>query len=132
MRTYDVYIVRCSDGSYYTGITNDVERRIGEHNAGVDPKSYTFRRRPVRLVYVADFWDVNQAIAWEKIVKRWSRTKKEALIRGEYERLPELAVCTNGTHYYHFRVITCHAERSRSATCDLLFRPSTTLGMTQK
>ena len=91
MFTYDVYIVQCADGAYYTGVTNDVERRIGEHNAGMDHKAYTFRRRPVRLVYVADFWDVHQAITWEKIVKRWSRVKKEALIRGEYERLPFLS-----------------------------------------
>jgi putative endonuclease len=91
MLRYDVYIVQCSDRSYYTGITNDIERRVGEHNAGIDPKSYTHSRRPVKLVYVSEFWDVWQALDWEKKVKRWSRAKKEALIRGEYEKLPGLS-----------------------------------------
>jgi putative endonuclease len=88
MQRYDVYILRCCDGSYYTGITNDIDRRLGEHNAGVDRKAYTFNRRPVKLVYCSEFWDVHQAIEWEKRVKRWSRAKKEALIQQEYERLP--------------------------------------------
>ena len=91
MHRYYVYIVRCTDGSYYTGITNDVLRRFGEHNQGTDPKAYTYKRRPVTLVYSSEFWEVMQAITWEKIVKRWRRAKKEALIRGEYESLPILA-----------------------------------------
>jgi putative endonuclease len=91
MLPYDVYIVRCSDGSFYTGMTDDLERRIGEHNAGTGPNAYTFTRRPVKLVYVSDFGDVWQAMEWEKKIKRWSRAKKEALIRGEYEKLPELS-----------------------------------------
>ena len=91
MRSYYVYMVRCSDGSYYIGVTNDYEKRIAEHNDGTDPESYTFKRRPVTLVYLSDFSEVHQAISWEKQIKRWSRKKKEALIRGDYEALPELA-----------------------------------------
>ncbi|OGJ57994.1 hypothetical protein A3H22_03265 [Candidatus Peribacteria bacterium RIFCSPLOWO2_12_FULL_55_15] len=84
-------MLRCSDDSYYIGITNDMERRIGEHREGRDPKCYTFRRRPVECVYSTRFQDVRDAISWEKHLKKWSRKKKEALINGEYERLPELA-----------------------------------------
>lgn len=91
MRKYSVYILRCSDNSLYTGITNNVENRVSQHAIGTDPKCYTFRRRPVTLAYSADFTEVLQAIAWEKTVKRWSRAKKLALIAGEYGALPSLA-----------------------------------------
>lgn len=91
MREYYVYMLRCYDGSYYVGVTNNIELRLGQHQEGRDPKCYTFRRRPVELVYNAQFQDVRDAIAWEKHIKRWSRKKKEALIRGEYEKLPVLA-----------------------------------------
>ena len=86
-----MYILLCSDGSLYTGVTNDVQSRVAQHNAGSDPKAYTFKRRPVILVYSSDFTEVCQAIAWEKTVKRWNRAKKEALIRGDYDALPGLA-----------------------------------------
>lgn len=76
MKAYYVYILKCSDNSYYTGVTNDYERRLYEHNAGIDRKSYTFRRRPLQLVYVTEFRDVEEAIAFEKKVKGWSRKKK--------------------------------------------------------
>ena len=91
MRSYYVYILRCLDGSYYVGITNDVERRLAQHQSGWDPKAYTHDRRPVELVYRAEFSEVADAIAFEKRVKRWSRKKKEALIAGEFEKLPGLA-----------------------------------------
>jgi len=88
---YYVYIVKCSDNSYYTGITNDITRRVYEHNEGKDPTSYTYSRRPLELVYTSHFTDVNEAISWEKHVKKWRRKKKEALISGQYELLPDLA-----------------------------------------
>ena len=88
---YHVYILQCSDGSYYTGITNNYRRRFQEHNEGLHPESYTYSRRPVELVYVATFQYVYDAIAWEKQVKGWGRKKKKALIASEYEKLPELA-----------------------------------------
>ena len=87
MHDYFVYIVECSDGSYYCGITNDVPRRLDEHNLGKDPTSYTHSKRPVHLKYSAHFGDVHEAIAWEKRVKRWSRAKKEALIAGDFDEL---------------------------------------------
>jgi putative endonuclease len=95
MRQYWVYMVRCSDGSYYTGVTNDPDRRVGEHNEGLDTQAYTFKRRPVRLVYIADIPEIMQAIHWEKVVKRWRREKKETLVNETREQLPILARAKN-------------------------------------
>ncbi|OGJ72586.1 hypothetical protein A2454_01005 [Candidatus Peribacteria bacterium RIFOXYC2_FULL_55_14] len=91
MRSYYVYILRCRDGSYYTGVTNDYKMRVYQHQSGVDTSCYTYKRRPVKLVYLAEFGDINEAIAWEKQVKKWSRRKKEALINSQYEDLPTLS-----------------------------------------
>ena len=91
MKQYFVYILLCNDGSYYTGVTNNLERRLYEHESGLDPKSYTFSRRPLKLVFSEYFVDINQAIALEKQVKGWNRKKKEAIIRGNWELLPELS-----------------------------------------
>ncbi|MCF7844626.1 MAG: GIY-YIG nuclease family protein [Kiritimatiellales bacterium] len=91
MKEYYVYILECSDNSFYTGVTNNYELRLSQHAEGKDTSAYTYSRRPVKLVYKAEFRDIDQAIAWEKRVKRWSRKKKEALIRGDFEELPELA-----------------------------------------
>ena len=84
-------MLECADGSYYTGVTNDYEGRLNDHQSGRDPKSYTFKKRPVKLVYLSEFGDINEAISWEKRVKRWSRKKKEALIQGKFDVLPELS-----------------------------------------
>ncbi len=89
MNRYYVYILKCSDGSFYVGITNDLERRTGEHEYGWNPTCYTHERRPVRLVYSSEFTNVNEAIAWEKRVKSWSRQKKIALIMGDFEKIHE-------------------------------------------
>jgi predicted GIY-YIG superfamily endonuclease len=90
MKTYWVYILRCSDGSYYTGMTSNLEQRLSQHNAGTYP-GYTKSRRPVRMVFSESFYDIDQAIMREKQIKKWSRMKKEALIDGDYEKLKELA-----------------------------------------
>ncbi len=92
---YYVYIVECSDKSYYTGITNDLERRLFEHNTGYDKRSYTYERTPIVLKYYAHFFDVNQAIAWEKQIKGWSRKKKEALFKEDWGEIKELAKSKN-------------------------------------
>jgi putative endonuclease len=91
MKQYFVYILLCSDNSYYTGITNNLDRRLYEHANGIDPKSYTFKRRPIKLVFQEMFTEVMQAIAFEKQVKGWNRAKKEALIKGEWDLLPGLS-----------------------------------------
>jgi putative endonuclease len=91
MKQYFVYILLCSDNSYYTGVTNNLERRIYEHENGLDPNSYTFKRRPLKLVFHEMFYDINQAIAFEKQIKGWRRAKKEAIINGDWHLLPELS-----------------------------------------
>jgi putative endonuclease len=85
--TYIVYIVECKDWSYYTGITNDLEKRLWEHNTGQDDNSYTYSRRPVELKYFETFTDISQAIAREKQLKGWSRKKKQPLIAQNFEKL---------------------------------------------
>ncbi len=90
MKDYFVYIVSCSDESYYTGVTNNLERRIAEHNSGLI-KGFTSKRLPVKLVFSERFSDVNDAIRLEKQIKGWSRIKKEALIEGNIELLVQLS-----------------------------------------
>ena len=86
------YIIECADGSYYVGSTVDLERRISEHNLGLGAK-YTrlLRRRPVRLVWSAQFDRIDDAFWFEKQVQGWSRAKRRALIEGRLQDLPELA-----------------------------------------
>jgi len=87
-----LYIAPCSDGSFYTGTTRtDVETRISQHNAGMFPGSYTFKRRPVTLVFAEHFPSIVDAIAMERRVKGWSRQKKHALIDRAWATLPLLS-----------------------------------------
>ena len=88
-----VYILRCSDGSYYTGLTKqeEPEAREWEHNEGTYEDSYTSTRRPVRLVYAENFELVVDAIAAERRIKGWSRRKKEALMAGDWQKLVVLS-----------------------------------------
>ena len=88
---FTIYILECSDGSYYTGIIRrPVEERVWEHNSGI-LEGYTHSRRPVTLRCVEEFESAWQAIDRERQIKGWSRRKKEALIARNYEALPELA-----------------------------------------
>jgi putative endonuclease len=91
MRAF-VYILCCSDGSYYVGSTrgDDVGRRFAEHQQGLYD-GYTAARLPVSLVWSAEFDRVVEAIAFERQLKGWSRAKKEAVINGEWDRLPMLS-----------------------------------------
>lgn len=95
MRLHDgcwLYMLECSDGSFYTGTTRtDVETRVGQHNAGMHPQAYTFKRRPVKLVFSEHFPNITDAIAVERQVKGWSRRKKQALIARRWGDLPMLA-----------------------------------------
>ena len=72
-----VYILKCSDGIYYTGLTNNPEKRLLEHNTGINPESYTYSRRPVEMVYCERFTDYDLAVKWEKRIKDWSRKKRK-------------------------------------------------------
>jgi putative endonuclease len=91
-----VYIVRCADGSYYTGTARQgLELRLAEHNAGAYD-GWTARRRPVILVFSEWFDRILDAIAAERQIKGWSRAKKEALIRGDFGALRDLS--RRGSH----------------------------------
>ena len=99
MKIYFVYMLRCSDNTFYVGITSDLERRLNEHNSGKYPSAYTYNRRPLELVWYQDFTEPNQAIYFEKKLKKWSKAKKEALIKGDFDMIETLAECRNATHY---------------------------------
>ncbi|WP_346861292.1 GIY-YIG nuclease family protein [uncultured Draconibacterium sp.] len=103
MKFFYVNIVKCCDSSYYVGITNDIERRIREHNEGINPGTYTFKRRPVELVFCESYNDFQIAEQWENRLKGWSRRKKEALIEKNWEKLKEYSSCMNDTHFSNFR-----------------------------
>ncbi|PRX52132.1 putative endonuclease [Salegentibacter salegens] len=82
----------------YIGFTNNISRRLEEHNSDLNSNSFTFKRRPVILKFYQEFNDVNQAIYFEKKIKKWNAKKKLALINGDYELLQILAECRNATH----------------------------------
>jgi putative endonuclease len=91
MKYYFVYILECNDGSYYTGLTNNLNVRIAQHELGYVVTCYTFKRRPVKLVYSVQMDDINQGIALEKQIKGWSRKKKHALIIEDWDKLKLLS-----------------------------------------
>lgn len=98
MKSYYIYILKCSDELLYTGFTNNLSRRFDEHQQGRDKRSFTFKRRPVELIFYQEFNDVEQAIYFEKKIKRWSSEKKLALANEDFEMLQILAECRNMTH----------------------------------
>ena len=71
-----LYIARCSDASYYTGVTNNLDVRIWQHNQGIDRQCYTYSRRPISIVFTDYFRDPDQAIEAEKRIKGWVRKKR--------------------------------------------------------
>ncbi|GGA63191.1 hypothetical protein GCM10008015_00080 [Flavobacterium palustre] len=91
MKQSFVYILKCSDGSYYTGVTSNLSARMFKHNSGFYPDCFTFNRRPLELVFYCEFTDINLAIEKEKQIKKWSRAKKEALINDDFDELVNLA-----------------------------------------
>ena len=91
MKLSYVYILKCADDSYYTGVTSNLFKRLYEHRSAKHPDSYTAKRLPVELVFYAEFTDINFAIDKEKQIKSWSRAKKEAAIEDRFEDLPNLA-----------------------------------------
>ena len=86
MPDFHVYILLCADGSYYTGLTDNLEQRIGQHEAGTFP-GYTHSRRPVTLLWNATFPTRTQAYEYERRIKNWSRAKKEALMASDWDGL---------------------------------------------
>ncbi|MEM9649605.1 MAG: GIY-YIG nuclease family protein [Bacteroidota bacterium] len=99
MNSYYVYILLCTDGITYTGITCDITRRVIEHQSGLNKRSFTYKRRPIKLVFQQEFNDVLQAIYFEKKIKKWSAQKKLALANGDFDLLQIMAECRNASHY---------------------------------
>ncbi len=81
-----MYILECSNGSYYTGSTINLERRIQQHQSG-EGANHTKKYLPLRLIYFEEFKRIDEAFYREKQVQNWSRKKKEALINGELDKL---------------------------------------------
>ena len=91
-KKYVTYILRCNDGSYYTGVTDNLEKRMLQHEMGeADEFSYTYTRRPVVLLHSEEYDSPHEAIQREKQLQGWSRKKKEALIRGDIDSLKKLS-----------------------------------------
>lgn len=87
---YVVYILECADGSYYTGSAADLSQRLWQHEQGT-VSSYTYNRRPVKLVWSSHVTErYSEALRWERQIKGWSRAKKEALIRGDFDGIHEI------------------------------------------
>jgi len=84
------YILRCADGSYYTGHTEDLGVRMHQHTDGAG-SGYTAKRRPLALLWATDCQTRANAFELERQIKGWSRAKKEALMRGDFDALPDLA-----------------------------------------
>ena len=101
MKTSYVYILECSDNSYYTGVTSNLEKRILQHQKGTMIDSYTSKRLPVVLVYYQQFMDITQAIVWEKRIKNWSQKKKRALISENWDKLKEYSQCKNESSHWN-------------------------------
>ena len=96
-----MYILKCSDGIYYTGSAKDLDYRFWQHQNGMGA-NYTKKRLPVKLVYCEEYTRVDDAFYREKQVQGWSRKKKEALIKQNVGDLNNFAECQNETHYRGF------------------------------
>ncbi len=99
MKLSYVYILKCSDDTYYTGVTSNLESRMYKHNSGFYPNCYTANRRPLELAFYCEFTDINLAFETETQIKNWSSSKKAALINGDYDKLQWLSECRNSSHY---------------------------------
>ena len=97
-----MYILQCSDGSYYTGSTNNLNLRLAQHQAG-EGANHTKKRLPVTLGYCEEYGRIDEASYREKQVQGWSRKKKEALTQKLPEKLHSLAECMNQSHFKNYK-----------------------------
>ena len=88
--SFYVYMLECCDGSFYTGHTDDLDARVAAHRLG-HQSAYTRKRRPVRLVFAAEFATRDEAFGRERQIKGWCRAKKRALMSSDWARLQELS-----------------------------------------
>jgi predicted GIY-YIG superfamily endonuclease len=96
-----VYLLRCSDGRYYTGHTEDLDVRLAQHQQGFFPTCWTYKRRPLELAWSEEVPTRDEAIVAERIVGGWSRAKKEALIGGDWKLVSYLS-CPPGERTARF------------------------------
>ncbi len=93
-----MYILKCSNGQFYTGSTKDLEKRLSEHNSG-NGANFTKKHAPCKLVYFEEYDRIDYAFYREKQIQRWGHKKKQALINKEIDYLHELAKCKNESNY---------------------------------
>ncbi len=89
-----MYILECSDKSFYTGSTRNLEHRLEQHNIGLGAK-YTSKRLPIKLVYYEEYERIDDAYKREKQIQGWNRRKKDALIKRNEEKLKKYSMCQN-------------------------------------
>ncbi|MBI4817585.1 MAG: GIY-YIG nuclease family protein [Deltaproteobacteria bacterium] len=111
MKPFFLYILRCKDDSLYVGHTDDLERRVLQHETGELP-CYTRERRPVALVYSCEFSTRDEALQRERQLKGWSRAKKNALIHSDFARLRKLSKARTKASKRSRRVIGVVCEAS--------------------
>jgi putative endonuclease len=122
---FHAYMLRCRDGSYYTGHTDDLDARLWQHQNGIGCE-WT-KRRPVELVWCEVFATRDEAFTAERMIKPWSRAKKEALIAGDWERVSHFA-----RPPHERRQDPARPRPSREAPAQPLgLRPSTSLGTSE-
>jgi predicted GIY-YIG superfamily endonuclease/mevalonate kinase len=119
-----VYILECSDGSFYTGSTIDLVKRLDEHQSG-NGANHTKKRLPVTLVFVQEFQRIDDAFHKEKQIQGWSRNKKIALIEGNYENLKKYAECMNGSYYKEWLRLRSATENRQDFSTENLKQPDT-------
>ncbi len=90
MKNFYLYILKCFDGSYYVGYTDNLSQRLSQHDLG-KADAYTAHRRPVELVAMQIFKTRIEAFRSERKIKNWSRAKKEAFIKSDWNELSKLA-----------------------------------------
>lgn len=90
MEFFFVYILKCSNGKYYVGHTDNIDRRISEHKSG-EFKGYVSKHLPVEVVFVETFGSRDEAFRAEQQIKNWSRKKKEALIKQNWKDLKKFS-----------------------------------------
>ena len=93
-----VYILECADGTYYTGSTKNLEKRLFEHENSMGA-NYTKKKNPAKLVYFEEYSRIDETFYREKQIQGWSHAKKKALIESKEKELHKLAECRNGSHY---------------------------------
>jgi predicted GIY-YIG superfamily endonuclease len=118
-----IYILKCADDSYYTGHTDDLEKRIAQHQQRYFKSCYTANRLPVELIYCQGFPTREEALASERQIKGWSRKKKEAMMRGDWNEVSRLA--QNTLRHTSARLSTgAQGERSNSAHSKTINSPN--------